>query len=169
MAEADIARGAARVAVGELAAAARAGMPDARLEVHYDVRYRGQSFELEVSGDEQTSAGELRERFEEAHERRYGYRDPEGPVELVNVRVSAVEARARHDAEWTPSGELERRTRTARFDGRDLETTVLRGPALPGERCAGPAVWELPEATAVVPPGWSGSVDDNGTLVLVRT
>jgi N-methylhydantoinase A len=52
------------------------------------------------------------------------------------------------------------------FGGRPLDTEVLRGPAVPGERCVGPAVWELPEATAVVPPGWAGSVDVHGTLVL---
>ena len=45
-----------------------------------------------------------------------------------------------------------------------LETATLRGPAVPGERCAGPAVWELPEATVVVPPGWAGTVDEHGTL-----
>ena len=45
---------------------------------------------------------------------------------------------------------------------------MLRGPAVPGERCAGPAVCELPEATVVVPPGWAGRVDEHGTLVLER-
>ncbi len=58
--------------------------------------------------------------------------------------------------------------RTALFDGALLETATLRGPAVPGESCAGPAVWELPEATAVVPPGWAGTVDEHGTLVLER-
>ena len=54
----------------------------------------------------------------------------------------------------------------ARFGDRPLETEVLHGAAVPGERCAGPAVWQLPESTVVVPPGWVGHVDDHGTLVL---
>jgi len=32
----------------------------------------------------------------------------------------------------------------------------------------GPAVVEFPEATCLVRPGWSGVVDDFGTLVLTR-
>ena len=37
-----------------------------------------------------------------------------------------------------------------------------------GERVAGPTVVALPEATLVVPEGWSGTTDDTGTLVLER-
>ena len=155
-------------AMGQLAATARAGMPGARLEAHYDLRYRGQSFELEVTAALDAGAGELRELFEQAHEARYGYRDPGGLIELVNARVSAIVERSADAAAGAPRGALERGTRTAWFDGRALDTAVLRGAGAPGERCAGPAVWELPEWTAVVPPGWAGRVDDNGTLALER-
>ena len=168
MQEDAIAAGEAAVTVAALAGGARTGMPDARVEVHYDLRYRGQSFELEVPAGAEANLAELREGFERAHERRYGYRDPGGAIELVNVRVSAIEEREDGGPATAPSGEVRRSTRTARFDGQDLDTTVLRGPAVPGERCAGPAVWELPEATAVIPPGWSGAVDAHGTLVLER-
>ena len=37
-----------------------------------------------------------------------------------------------------------------------------------GSRVPGPAVVEFPEATCLVRPGWSGVVDDFGTLVLTR-
>ena len=163
--EEEIAQGRA-AAVRELAAAARAGMPDARLEANYDMRYRGQSFELEVTAAPDAGAAELRELFEQAHEHRYGYRDPDGRIELVNVRVSAIEERAPAAVPSAPGRRLERGERRAVFDGSAFDTTVLRGPAVPGERCAGPAVWELPEATAVVPPGWAGMVDEHGALVL---
>ena len=113
----------------ELAAAARGEMPGARLEAHYDLRYRGQSFELEVTAGAATpSAGELRERFEQAHERRYGYRDPDGPIELVNVRVSATEERPRRRRQRRTGGRRWSGARARRvFDGRELETAVLRG------------------------------------------
>ena len=168
MSEEEVAAGSASAAVRELATAARADMPDARIEVHYDLRYRGQSFELEVTAGPDAGAPELRRLFEDEHERRYGYRDPEGPLELVNARVSAIQERPAAAAVGAAPGGLERGTRVAVFDGSVLETTVLRGPAVPGESCAGPAVWELPEATAVVPPGWVGTVDQHGTLVLER-
>jgi N-methylhydantoinase A len=168
MQEPEIVAGNAAAAVRELAAAARAEMPGARLEAHYDLRYRGQSFELEVTAGPDAGAAELRELFETEHERRYGYRDADGPIELVNVRVSAISERAVEAAAGAAPGPLERDSRAARFDGRMLETAVLRGPAIPRERCAGPAVWELPESTVVIPPGWTGEVDAHGTLVLER-
>jgi N-methylhydantoinase A len=166
MQEADVAAGRASEAVHALAAAARTELPDARLEAHYDLRYRGQSFELEVTAAPDASADELRDLFEAEHERRYGYRDPDGAIELVNVRVSAVSKRAVEAAPTTVPGTVERGSRPGWFEGRMLETAVLRGPAVLGERCEGPAVWELPESTVVVPPGWAGAVDQHGTIVL---
>ena len=43
--------------------------------VRYALRYRGQSFELAIDAPPDASAGELRARFEAAHERGYGYRE----------------------------------------------------------------------------------------------
>jgi N-methylhydantoinase A len=82
---------------------------------------------------------ELRERFEALHEERYGHRDPDGEVELVTVRV------------------------TGRLPAPPVD---FGAPA--GEEVTGPRVVALPEATLVVPEGWSGSADDTGTLVLER-
>jgi N-methylhydantoinase A len=103
-------------------------------EVAWDLRYRGQSHELTVRGDD---PARLREAFEELHEERYGYRDPEGEVELVTVRV------------------------TGRLTAAPV---ALEAPG--GEAVRGPTVVALPEATLVVPEGWSGAPDDTGTLVL---
>jgi N-methylhydantoinase A/oxoprolinase/acetone carboxylase beta subunit len=38
----------------------------------------------------------------------------------------------------------------------------------PGARITGPAVIEQPDTTTVVPPGFAGSVDTAGNLILVR-
>jgi N-methylhydantoinase A len=167
MGEEDLAAGSAAAAVAELAAAAQSELPGARLSARYDLRYRGQSFELEVNAGLDADAGELRARFDAAHEQRYGYCDPAAPIELVNVRVSAVAERATADvAASAAANGVERATRVARFDEGALETEILRGVPAAGERCAGPAVWELPDATVVVPPGWAGTVEEHGTLVL---
>ena len=167
MGEEDLAAGSAAAAVAELAAAAQAELPGARLSARYDLRYRGQSFELEVNAGLDADAGELRARFDAAHEQRYGYCDPATPIELVNVRVSAVAERATADVAASAAADgLERATRVARFEEGALETEILRGVPAAGERCAGPAVWELPDATVVVPPGWAGTVEEHGTLVL---
>jgi N-methylhydantoinase A/oxoprolinase/acetone carboxylase beta subunit len=41
---------------------------------------------------------------------------------------------------------------------------VLRGEPAAGVALEGPVVFELPEATFVVPPGWSARVEKTGTI-----
>ena len=45
---------------------------------------------------------------------------------------------------------------------------MLRGEPAPGDRAAGPCVFELPEATLVLGPGWRAEADDAGTIVAER-
>ena len=54
-------------------------------EVTWDMRYRGQSFELSVA-DRSADPARLRELFESTHEARYGYREQGAAIELVTVR-----------------------------------------------------------------------------------
>ena len=100
------------------------------------------------------------------HEERYGYRDPESPVELVTVRVTAAVPGPEVTLE-APDGEApEPTTRTAVFRGDEHDVQVLRGELPARLEIAGPAICELPEATLVVPPGWSGDVHATGTVRL---
>jgi N-methylhydantoinase A len=124
--------------------------PDAEIRASYDLRYAGQAFELTVPGEERPDPEALREAFDEAHEERYGYSDPDAPLELVTVRVAAaLPAAELPDSE---AGEAERRgSREALFDGERVSAEVVSGVP---EELAGPAIVELPEATVVVPPGW---------------
>jgi len=52
------------------------------------------------------------------------------------------------------------------FDGEPVAASVLRGELPPGTHVSGPALCALPEATLLVPPGWSGEVDEHGTIVM---
>jgi N-methylhydantoinase A len=104
----------------------------------FDVRYRGQSFELTVR-DVDADPAAVREAFEAIHEERYGYRDPEGDIEVVTIRERHSEAGP-----------------DVAFEGGEAEDV------------AGPTVVRLPEATLVVPEGWSGTTDRTGTIVLTR-
>ena len=62
-----------------------------------------------------------------------------------------------------------KRTRKANFDGDWSEVPVYRSAGMgEGFEVEGPAIVEFAEATCVVRPGWSGSVDATGTLVLER-
>ncbi len=141
---------------------------DAR--VAYELRYVGQSFELSVEApapsDDAPDPAALSEAFAAAHEQRYGYRDDDAQVELVNVRVSiwgpAPALRPRADS----TAEPERSSAQVVFGGEALQASVLRGELAPGTEVRGPALCALGEATLLVPPGWSGVVDEHGTCVL---
>ncbi len=99
---------------------------------------------------------ELRERFEAAHEQRYGYRDPEAEVELVDIRLAMVAPGPEPRPVAAPSeAGLARSSRRARFGGEWVGAQVLRGEPPAGTAAAGPAIFELPETTLVLPPGWA--------------
>jgi N-methylhydantoinase A len=167
--EAELGAGARAEAVAELAAGAREELPDARLEASYDLRYRGQAFELTVPGPLDPAPAALRERFEAAHRERYGYVDEDAEIELVNVRVAALVDRHPEGLEPAARGApVAESRRTARFSTGVVEATVLRGQPPPGTRIDGPAICELPETTVVVPPRWCAEPDASGALVLER-
>jgi N-methylhydantoinase A len=174
------------------------GHAAARVRVRYELRYRGQSFELTVEEDDCITADPptlraprdpqtprrsrdpatqrapidpqtLRESFARAHERRYGYRDDGAEVELVTIRASAWGA-APTPALAGPAGEPPvRATRSVVLDGRELEAECLRGELPLGTRVCGPAICALPESTLFVPPGWEGEVDTHGTVRICDT
>ena len=150
--------------VDELVALLDGGLEAGEPEVVYELRYAGQAFELPVPGTTRPDPADLAARFEDEHERRYGHRDPEGEVVLVHIRLALVAPGPRPRPAAAPEGRLERLNRPVRFGGEWVETPVLRGEPAAGIAADGPAVFELPEATFVVPPGWRAEVDATGTI-----
>jgi N-methylhydantoinase A len=150
-------------AVGRLGDQARRelGEAEAELRATYDLRYAGQAFELSIQGALEPDPRELREAFDHAHEERYGYSDPDAQLELVTLRVAA----ALPGAEPPPAASeraARRGSRRALFDGDWLDTAVLG----PGEaEVDGPAIFELPGSTVVVPPGWRARSDADGVVM----
>ncbi len=132
-----------------------------------DLRYGGQSFELTVDADD---PGELEARFHAAHEGRYGYKMPDEPVELVNLRlVATVPVEKPGLDEPGPSGEAGAGRREANFDGGWREVPVFdREKMGKGSEVEGPAIVEFKESTCVVRPGWGGTVDGVGNLILEK-
>ncbi|HUC00065.1 MAG TPA: hydantoinase/oxoprolinase family protein [Solirubrobacterales bacterium] len=151
--------------VTAMIAAAVVDLEGATPELTYEMRYAGQAFELPVPGSAEPDPADLAERFEAAHEERYGHRDPEGEVVLVDIRLALVVPGPEPRPRAAASGHVEESTRPVRFDDRWVETPVLRGEPAAGTQATGPVVFELPEATLVLPPGWEASVDEHGTIV----
>ncbi|MBV8430637.1 MAG: hydantoinase/oxoprolinase family protein [Solirubrobacterales bacterium] len=165
----DITREAIEEAVGELGERARRGLgePRADLEATFELRYQGQSFELAVATGGGASPRELREAFEAQHEERYGYRDPEQPLELVTIRVTATIPGPKIELATPPAeGAPTPSRRQARLGSEDVELEVWSGDLRPGTEASGPAVIELPESTILVPPAWRARVDEVGSVHL---
>jgi N-methylhydantoinase A len=136
-----------------------------RLDVVYEMRYAGQAFELPVPGSRHPDPVDLAARFEQAHEERYGHRDSDGEVVLVHIRLALVAPGPRPRLAAAPESRLRESARPVRFGGKWIQTPILHGEPPAGHETEGPVVFELPEATFVVPPGWRTTVDDAGTIV----
>jgi N-methylhydantoinase A/oxoprolinase/acetone carboxylase beta subunit len=59
-------------------------------------------------------------------------------------------------------------SRPVRFAGEWIDTPILRGAPEPGTTATSPVVFELPEATLVLPPSWSARVDEFGSILATR-
>jgi N-methylhydantoinase A len=125
----------------------------------YDMRYRGQSFELAVEHVPKMSV--VVERFHAQHERRYGYAVSEEAVEFVNARLTAtapageqVSTKSRHDAKIHDDTNVEERE--VWISGAYVETPVYKRESLPAHAMVGgPALIEQYDTCTYVPPGWS--------------
>jgi N-methylhydantoinase A len=139
-----------------------------------DLRYVGQGYELTVPAPadtiDPTILATVVEAFGDEHERTYGHRATDAPVELVNLRVTAryEQDRARP---LTPAGTHRTTsggTRLAYFGqshGR-IETPVIDRFDLTGCSQPGPFIVEEYDATTVVPPGCSVHLDDWNNVVI---
>ncbi len=152
----------------EFSAHQHGSLGTARAEVVYGMRYAGQAFELDVPGDPEPDPADLIARFEEAHEARYGHRDPGSDVVLVDIRLALVIDGPEPRPAAASNGGVTESTRKVRFSTEWIDTPVLRGEPEAGRTASGPVVFELPEATLVLPPGWRAEVDEFGTIKAER-
>ncbi|WP_293800367.1 hydantoinase/oxoprolinase family protein [uncultured Bosea sp.] len=155
-----------------LAAQGHAGPADLRFSA--DMRYVGQSYEIEVplqpawleAGDPAAIAGE----FHRTHQRIYDFDDPDGRIEIVNLRLSAIGAgpnlsfpeTAETDAVAVPEREL-----TIHTGGERKAVGLYRRADLPpGSRFAGPAVVAQEDTTVAIPAGATARIDGHLNLHL---
>ena len=148
-----------------------------RFDLYADCRYYLQNIQIPCNfGLEELDDGDsafLRGRFEEAHRQRYNFDLPDSPLEIATVRVvgrgtikgvSLLESEdgAGEDA----AGALTRKERVY-FDGGWLETPIYdRGKLSPGNTVAGPAVVVQDDTTTVIEPGYAGTVDRFGNILI---
>ncbi len=149
---------------------AEEGVEPGAVECRYslDLRYRGQSFTLNIPWD--TVAGAT-QAFHEAHRRRFGHR-LDVPVEVVNLRV-ALSAGGAEPVPESGSGDA------GAGPAEPLARAVLPGigDAVPvwkpqqlavGEDYAGPLLVVDDVATVLVEPGWFLRREADGSLLLAK-
>ena len=140
-----------------------------------DVRYVGQSFELTIecptTSDDFTD--KVSAAFNAEHERRFGYKDPQSAIEIVNARLKMIaqgdpyQPEAAHLSSKTPLQEAILDQDEVIFYGESHTTTMYdRSKLLPGNMIEGPAIVFQLDSTTVIPPDWHGTLDVYSNLVL---
>lgn len=129
----------------------------------YDLRYRGQSYELPIAW--QGTIEDTASAFHEEHARRFGYADLATPVEAVSMSVTMRDARIQVALpEIAPGEPAEPFTQVeAWFEGTSFRTPVYALEALArDQQVAGPAILAGDYATLLLPPGSAARVDRFG-------
>lgn len=139
------------------------GIPaqEIRITCSLDMRYCGQSYELTIPFTSQPGAD-----FHAAHERMYGYQQPQSPTELVSLRVRAVgqvESPRLAKAERTtgdPSPAYLAHYPVALPIG-NLEIPFYKGEALqPGNRLPAPSVVVRSDTVILIGPTDTAEIDE---------
>ncbi|TMI45530.1 hydantoinase/oxoprolinase family protein [Candidatus Bathyarchaeota archaeon] len=139
-----------------------------------DMRYQGQSYELSVPLRGKIIArGVVRSAirdFHQRHQTKYGYSQPDKPVEIVNVR-SYCRGKAGTIASVTNTlaeGGLPKTRRVWFMDGRSIECQVLQRNSLPPRsKGKGPCVIEDYDSTLLIPPQARYVIDRNGSASIL--
>ena len=153
----------------ELEARVLADLPGAAVSFVAECRYARQGYELDVPVKAGAWAA-VAVGFHAAHERAYGYRDAASPVEVIALRaVGTMKAGApvmgpsRRSVVGVTS-RLRIRLEGGQVDAAGYDWETLHS----GQVLAGPAVVEGLSATALLLPGWVGTVNTIGAIVVER-
>jgi N-methylhydantoinase A len=144
-----------------------------------DIRYAGQSFEVtvDVSGIDfgrAEAAPQLFREFARAYAAIYGQAHEGAPLELINLRATAIgvtqKPTMRKVREAALSGSAAvlpvARRREIYLDGGRMEAAVYERSALTwGHTFKGPAIVEQYDTTAFVPPGFDCRVDEYAMII----
>jgi len=148
-----------------------------RFDLFADCRYYLQNIQIPCRFELDELEGEdcafLRQRFEEAHRQRYNFDLPDSPLEIATVRVigrgrirgvSLVESE--NGAGRDASGAV-LRTERVYFSGSWVDTPIYQRSRLrPGNIVAGPSIVVQDDTTTVIEPGYEGSVDSYGNILI---
>lgn len=144
---------------------ARRALPDGEIERSADVRYRGQSYELNVAW-----TNNLARAFHRRHKNIYGYATPAREIEIVTLRVRARRKTPRLRWKTTSGGSGPASTvRRIWLNGAWRNVRVLSRDEVTRKPKAGPALILDYGSTTLVPPAWSYHLDHGNLLLQCQT
>jgi len=147
------------------------------LQFSADMRYRGQSFEidvpLEASWLTQADFTALHDAFDRQHQQLFGHSDPQAPVQLINLRLVIASPTPkpvinRLAPATEPAPVLKQIRAWIDGDWRQVDL-VLRSVLRAGHQLSGPVIIVQDDATTCVPPGMGVTVDSFGNLLITAS
>jgi N-methylhydantoinase A/oxoprolinase/acetone carboxylase beta subunit len=142
--------------------------PDAIIERSADLRYRGQSYEINVPFTGAFAA--CAARFHREHAKLYGYSNPGREVEVVTIRVRArtplPKPQLKARLKTKPSAAGRSVSRRVFVDGSWRNLTVWNRQDLGATTRSGPALILDYGSTTLIPPGWRFRLDRAGSLLI---
>jgi N-methylhydantoinase A len=156
---AEMEREAAKVLRGE-------GFPRSRQrhERSLAMRYRGQSFELEV----RNTTGDLAAEFHRAHRERYGYAQEQSEIEIVSARLRSFGLVEKLPQRKVKSGKNKPHANvTAHLDGRRISVALYKRDELfANTRLQTPCIVTEYSATTLIDADAKARIDEFGNLLI---
>jgi N-methylhydantoinase A len=145
---------------------ARRESPSSQIERSVDLRYRGQSYELNVRANESMEQAVVQ--FHLAHKHAYGYSRPEHEVEAVTIRVRSRRSMPKPKLVRSPRRNLPAEKRSLWIGTTWRNVPVFDRTQLNETRQKGPGLLTDYGSTTYIPPGWTFFVDSAGNAILRR-
>lgn len=150
---------------------------EGEIRLSADMRYVGQSFEIEtdVRGEwlRNDDHDAVADAFHREHERLYGHSDKMAPVQMISLRlvISGATPKPTLTEIGAATGPVEpRMTVDGWFAGQTLPTAIyMREDLAFGHQLKGPAIIAQNDTTTVVPPDFDVAVDRFGNLVIAKS
>lgn len=159
------------------------GLITQRFEVAADMRYLGQSYEIDVAIEPrwigERTLEEVANAFHRRHRAMFAHANEEALVEIVDLRLTVIGVTDKPVVPAIRNPEGARRTardprpygrRPIVVEGRFRTVPIYLRPDLTANaRIEGPAIIEQDDTTVYLAPGWFANVHASGTLIMEKS
>jgi len=150
---------------------AQEGFKNIVLDRFAELRYVGQSYELEIPIEGEINGEILKKTFEDTHDRLYDVRIENNPVAVVSLHLRAVGIKKENEVPYVDNRKQPfiKGTRDVYFINEDgkIEAKIIDGLKLSrNDHFSGPAIVEYPTTTILVEKNSEAYVDFSGNIII---